>query len=132
MARELESLTLGQALTGALVQGLALPVLFVGGFAATTAVLPTHDARSPDSAPDAVEIRQQSGHPRSARDLIAAHDCWRSTAPADVRGTHPGHAVVTWPGDDRPTYGDGWTVHMALEHTFNKPVLGFEVHAFCR
>lgn len=71
--------------------------------------------------------------PGSPAALIAEHDCWTGDAPADMQGVIPGHAVVTWPGDEAPTYGGRRAVSAALEHLFGeRRTPGLVVHAFCR
>lgn len=67
--------------------------------------------------------------PTTVETLIAAHDCWTGSAPADVE--IPGHVVVTTPAGDT-VYAGARRVGQALEQVFDGAGHGLTVHAFCR
>lgn len=62
--------------------------------------------------------------------LIAEHDCWTGTPPADMVGVIPGHVVVTIDGVTR--YAGQRMVGKALDQTFGNKDHGLTVVAFCR
>jgi hypothetical protein len=101
---------------------------FVLGFALTAVLLLAAGqipvAEGPVSGPPA-----PTG---SAEWWIDRHDCWTDEAPPDMQGRVPGHAVVTWPGDDEPSYGGRLVVQAALAHVFEGKHPDLVVHAFCR
>lgn len=71
---------------------------------------------------------------REVRALFEAHDCWtgRRDIPADMRGRHPGHVIVTRSGADRPTYSAA-LVGPAMDQLFGSAGGDdLTVHAFCR
>jgi hypothetical protein len=85
-------------------------------------------------ADSSVRVEQEAGEARldEAAALIARHGCWTREAPPDMAGVIPGHAVVTLPGDDEPSYvGPRWTGR-ALERVFEGTHEDLVVHAFCR
>jgi len=85
----------------------------------------------PGRATDAqVEVSRPAA-PGSPRALIEQHDCWTGTAPIDMAGRIPGHAVVTI-GTGAPAYVGTNGVGPALEHVFEKRHPDITVHAFCR
>jgi hypothetical protein len=103
--------------------GLALG--FTAGLLALSSMVDPGDSPQGTSAPPAA--------PGSAPWLIDRHDCWTGPAPDDMVGAIPGHAVVTWPGDQQPTYGGRRAVSAALETVFGEhQTPGLVVHAFCR
>lgn len=129
--REHDEVSLRQALVNGLWQALVIPVVFGVAYVAASRGLP--DAGVVEWIPGPVEEpTDRERHARQVRQLIVAHDCWVLSAPADMEGRMPGHAVVTWPGDDEPSYGGARAVKVGLGHHFEKAVAGFEPHAFCR
>ena len=82
--------------------------------------LSTNDFRA---SADPVVRAETIGSPAA---LIAAHGCWTGAAPVDVIA---GHAVVTKPNADRPTYMRSGP---ALEQIFGGKDHSLTVHAFCR
>jgi hypothetical protein len=102
-----------------LAVGLTVGLLVLAG------VADTEDAPQGTSAP-----RAATG---SVPWLIDRHDCWTGSAPDDMAGKIPEHAVVTWPGHQHPTYGGRRAVGAALEAAFGEhPTPDLVVHAFCR
>lgn len=101
---------------------------FLLGFA-LTAVLLLATGQAPFTEGPVSGPPAPAGSPQR---LIEDHDCWTGEAPPGMRGRLPGHAVVTWPGDDQASYGGPRTVDAALGHVFDGEHPDLLVHAFCR
>lgn len=126
--REHAPVSLRWLLTKALVNAAVVPV-FVGTFA-VSATMPPFLFVGPGHEPP------QSGGPLTVEavvmDLIEEHGCWMGAAPQDMEGRRPGHAVITWPGEEGPVYGGPRAVTAGLEHRFEGKHESLLVHAFCR
>lgn len=129
--REHDEVSLRQALLNGLWQGLVIPVVFGAAFVVASQGLPEVGVIDVIATPHE-EPSESDVYAERVRRLIDAHDCWVGSAPAEMEGRVPGHAVVTWPGDTVPSYGGLRAVTVGLGHRFEKRVPGFVPHAFCR
>lgn len=127
--REHAPVPLRRMLLKAVLNGAVIPICFVTSFA-VTATLPPFMSIGPSHTPP------RSGGPLTAEgvvmDLIEEHECWMGAAPVDMAGKVPGHAVVTWPGEDGPSYGGSKAVRFGLENRFEGKHPQLQVHGFCR
>ena len=120
---------LHHVLIKAVLTSITVPVCFVGTFALCWALgVPMsmhpsdpHQPVTPSSEAEDAVVR-----------LIEQHGCWMDSAPPDMEGKDPGHAVVTWPGRRLPTYGGERAVVAGLEHVIEDRHPNLRVHAFCR
>jgi hypothetical protein len=72
----------------------------------------------------------QSRAAEQVQSLVDGHGCW--TGSSGHAATLPGHAVLTWPGANKPAYVGAKGVGVALDHLFgDKHRPGLQVHAFC-
>lgn len=125
--REHEPVRLRTMIVKSLLTAITMPICFVGsltfcamlGVPTMTQVPGPHGA-APVEQPNPVEV------------MVDKHGCWSGPAPMDMQGKTPGHAVVTWPGHELPTYGASRAVNAGLEHVFEDKHPLLRVHAFCR
>lgn len=130
--REHEPVSLRHMLRKAMITGVVVPTCFVGSFA-LTASLPPFMSIGPGHAPPSTHAPTDAERAQEAvKELVADNGCWMGTAPPDMEGKLPGHAVVTWPGEKLPTYGGARAVRAGLEHYFEDKHERLQVHAFCR
>lgn len=129
--REHEPVSLRQALSNGLSQGVVLMAGFVTAFVLSSAFTPEDGIVDMIRTPHGEQGVQVELSDRQADRLVKKHDCWVGEAPAGMAGRVPGHAVVMWPGATVPTYGGSRAVKVGLVHRFEKPVAGFALHGFC-
>lgn len=113
-------LTLRQTIGRIFARNFACGLLLVASFALAAHLAP----RDMQMVPHATAMKSTQ-----AERLIDRHHCWTDEAPTNMRGTIPGHVVIT--SGNHTRIGGTHMVGQALEQIFDGTDHGLTVHGFC-
>ena len=80
--------------------------------------------------PGTVEVETPSAKDQAVARLLRQHRCWSGSAPSDLVGVLPDHAVVTLP-NGKTVYAGRVLTGRALDQEILGTHLGLDVAAFC-